>query len=153
MAKRKKKAKPRRRRAVATPPSQCKDDADDIQVRRQKKLARLYAGLNTKEEIVQRWEDEIIAPIHDDAELITDEHARLLASWWKGYKRTILTDDHETVESVILKIQTDAFIDTLRNLFRPVRYSRSVFRRVYELVDGLGKARGSIPPPSEPPPC
>jgi hypothetical protein len=143
MAKKTPKAKPRRRRAVATPPPQCGADTDDIQVLKQKRMAVLYEGLNTKEEILERWEDEIIVPIGDDAELITDEHAGLLASWWRGYKRDILADPHETVETVILKITTDAFIHTLRDLFRPVRYSRSVFKRVYELVDGLGKARRS----------
>lgn len=66
--------------------------------------------------------------------------------WWKGYKRNILTDDHETVETVILKIKTDAFIDTLTHLFRPVRYRNSVLKRVFELVDGLGKARRQATP-------
>ena len=141
MAKKKKKAKPRRRSAVASPPPQCGANTDDIQVLKQKRFAPLYEGLNTKEEILRRWEDEIITPIHDDPTLITDDHARTLASWWMGYKRNILNEDKETAETVILKIRTDAFIDTLRNLFRPVRYSRSVFKRVYELVDGLGKAR------------
>ena len=69
------------------------------------------------------------------------------------YKHTILNDDHETAETVILKICTDAFINTLRDLFRPVRYSRSVSKKVYELIDGLGKARRSAPQSSEPPPC
>lgn len=144
MAKRKKKAKPRRRRAVATPPPQREADADDIQVRHQQRLAPLYDGLNTKKEILERLEDELIAPIHDHKTLLTDEHARLLASWWMGYKRTILNDAHETAETVILKITTDAFIDTLKNLFKPVRYGRSVYKRVYELVDGLGEARRPV---------
>ena len=153
MAKRKKKAKPRRRRTVVTLPTQCGANTDDIQVLKQKRFAPLYEGLNTKEAILRRWEDEILAPIHDDAELLTEEHAELLVLWWREYKRNILTNDHETVETVILKIKTDAFIDTRRNLFRPVRYSRSVYKRVYELVDGLGKARRSTPHSSEPPLC
>ena len=149
MAKKKKKAKPRRRRAVATPPPQCGADTDDIQVLKQKRFAVLYEGLNTKEEILKRWEDEIIAPIHDDEELLTEEHTRLLVWWWSLYKSGILKDDHETVETVILKIKTDAFIDTLRDLFRPVRYGRSVYKRVFELVDGLGKARRPVTPPDQ----
>ena len=153
MAKKKKTAKPRRRRAVATPPPQCGADTDDIQVLKQKRFAVLYEGLNTKEEILERWEDEIIAPIHDDPTLITDEHARSLASWWMGYKRNILNEDNETAETVILKITTDAFVDTLTRLFRPVRYRNSVLKRVFALVDGLGKARRSTPTSSEPPPC
>lgn len=153
MAKRKKKAKPRRRRAVASPPPQCGANTDDIQVLKQKRFAPLYEGLNTKEEILRRWEDEILAPIHDDAELLTEEHAGLLVRWWSLYKSGILKDDHETVETVILKIKTDAFVDTLTRLFRPVRYRNSVLKRVFQLVDGLGKARRSTPHSSEPPPC
>jgi hypothetical protein len=149
MAKKKKTAKPRRRRAVATPPPQCGADTDDIQVLKQKRFAVLYEGLNTKEEILRRWEDDILAPIHDDAELLTEEHAELLVLWWREYKSGILKDDHETVETVILKIKTDAFIDTLRDLFRPVRYGRSVYKRVCELVDGLGKARRPVTPPDQ----
>lgn len=71
MAKRKKKANPRRRRAVAKPPPQCGANTDDIQVLKQKRFAPLYEGLNTKEEILRRWEDEILAPIHDDADKAT----------------------------------------------------------------------------------
>ena len=56
MAKRKKKAKPRRRRTVVTPPTQCDVYADDIQVLKQKWLAVLYEGLNSKEEILERWQ-------------------------------------------------------------------------------------------------
>jgi len=146
MAKRKKKAKPRRRRAVASPPPQCGANTDDIQVLKQKRFAPLYEGLNTKEEILRRWEDEILAPIHDDAELLTEEHAGLLVRWWSLYKSGILKDDHETVETVILKIKTDAFVDTLTRLFRPVRYRNSVLKRVFQLVDGLGKARRPATP-------
>jgi hypothetical protein len=149
MAKRKKKVKPLRRRAVASPPPQCGAETDDIQVLKQKRFAPLYEGLNTKEEILRRWEDEILAPIHDDAELLTEEHAELLVLWWREYKRNILTNDHETVETVILKIKTDAFIDRLRDLFKPVRYGRSVYKRVFELVDGLGKARRPVTPPDQ----
>ena len=146
MAKRKKKAKPRRRRVIASPPPQCGANTDDIQVLKQKRFAPLYEGLNTKQEILKRWEDEIIAPIHDDAELITEEHARLLVFWWREYKRNILTNDHETVETVILKIKTDAFVDRLTHLFRPVRYRNSVLKRVFQLVDGLGNARRPATP-------
>lgn len=142
MAKKKKKAKPRRRTVVKLP-TQCDPDADDVQVRRQKFLAVLYEGLNTKEEILERWQGEIIKPIYYDATLLTDEHKKLLVSWWKHYKSTILNDDHETTETVILKIRTDAFINTLRDLFRPVRYGRSVSKKVIKLIDGLGKARRS----------
>jgi hypothetical protein len=149
MAKKKKTAKPRRRRAVATPPPQCGADTDDIQVLKQKRFAVLYEGLNTKEEILERWEDEILAPIHDEEGLLTEEHAELLVLWWREYKRNIFTNDHETVETVILKIKTDAFVDTLTRLFRPVRYRNSVLKRVYELIDGLGKARRSANPSDE----
>jgi len=143
VAKKKKKAKPRRSRTVVKLPTQCDPDADDIQVRRQKFLAVLYEGLNSKEDILERWQGEIIKPIYYDATLLTDEHKKLLVSWWKHYKSTILNDDHETAETVILKIRTDAFINTLRNLFHPVRYGRSVSKQVIKLIDGLGKARRS----------
>lgn len=143
MAKKKKKAKPRRRRTVVKLPTQCDPDVEDIQVRRQKCLAVLYEGLNTKEEILKRWQDEIIKPIYYDATLLTDEHKKWLVQWWKHYKSTILNDDHETAETVILKITTEAFIGTLADLFRPVRYRRSVFKKVYKLIDGFGEAQRS----------
>jgi hypothetical protein len=143
MAKKKKKATPRRRRTVVKSPTQYDPDAEDIQVRRQKFLAVLYEGLNTKEEILKRWQDEIIKPIYYDATLLTDEHKKLLVWWWKMYKHQILNDDHETAETVILKITTEVFIGTLADLFRPVRYRRSVFKKVCKLIDGFGEAQRS----------
>jgi hypothetical protein len=62
------------------------------------------------------------------------------------YKHQILNDDHETAGTVILKITTEAFINTLTDLFRPVTYKRSVSKKVFALIDGLGKARRSASP-------
>lgn len=58
MVKRKKKAKPRRCRAVATPPPQWDDYPDDNLSARERLFLPLYHGLNTKEEILQSVETD-----------------------------------------------------------------------------------------------
>jgi hypothetical protein len=150
MAKRKKKAKPRRRRAVATPPPQFGADTEDIETRYQKRLARLYDGVSTKEEILERVQTELIRPLYD---WLIGEDAKRLVLWWRNYKQKIITDDHETTETVIIKIRTGALLDCVAERFSRASERNAVRDKSEDLLYALTIARRPIPLPSEPPPC
>jgi hypothetical protein len=150
MAKRKKKAKPRRRRAVVKPPPRYTDYPDDDLACNERIFVPLYHGLNTKEEIIQSVQDKLIKPLFYS---LTEELAVPFAKWWRGYKRNILANEDETAETVIIKIRSRALFDCVVKWFHPIRNRKLASANAHKILHGLGKARRSTPPSSEPPPC
>lgn len=143
MAKRKKKAKPRRRRAVASPPQQCEDYPDADLPCSERIFIPLYYGLNTKEEIIQSVEDKLIEPLFDS---LAEELAVPFAEWWRGYKRNILSNEDETAETVIIKIRSRALFDCVVKWFHPIRNRKLASANAHKILHGLGKARRPATP-------
>lgn len=91
-----------------------KPSGPDIQELRIKTLSSLYDGMDSKEKILDSIEDKIVEPIYDKME--SDEDAEYFGNWWKSFKSERSRDAEETVESLIVRINSGAmFDDILKN--------------------------------------
>jgi hypothetical protein len=86
----------------------------DIQEKKIKALSSLYEGMDKKEQILDAVQEKIIRPTYDMME--SEKDATYFGHWWVKFKEERMDDDQETVESMIVRINSGAMFDEiLRN--------------------------------------
>lgn len=89
---------------------------DDKRADIENELTKAREGVNqaAKEAILTSIENKIVEPVFDRME--SDDDAEYFAKWWKSFKRERMRDDQETIDSLIVRINSGAmFDDILKN--------------------------------------